>query len=77
MFDLYEELGAVVGALDRANVDYAVCGGIAMAVWSLPRATVDIDLLIEARCLERAYAAVGPLGYVVTLPMSFAEERSK
>lgn len=74
MFDLYDELAAVVAALDRAAVEYAVCGGVAMAVWSLPRATIDIDLLIEPAMLDRAYAAVAPLGYTVkALPMSFSE----
>jgi hypothetical protein len=74
VFDLYDELAAVVGALDRAQVEYAVCGGIAMAIWSLPRATIDIDLLIEPAALDRAYAAVEPLGYTVkALPMSFSD----
>ena len=73
MLDLYDELAAVVGALDRAEIEYAICGGIAMAVWSLPRATIDIDLLIERASLDRAYTAVAPLGYIVkALPMSFA-----
>jgi hypothetical protein len=46
MFDLYEEFKSIVSALERANIDYAVCGGLAIAVWGAPRATVDIDLLI-------------------------------
>ena len=45
MFDLYEEFKAIVAALGEQGIDYAVCGGLAMAVWGAPRATVDIDLL--------------------------------
>lgn len=73
MLDLYDELVAVVAALERDGIPYALCGGIAMAIWSLPRATVDIDILIERSALDRALAAVEPLGYVVkAFPMSFA-----
>lgn len=74
MLDLYEELVSIVDALDRNGVEYALCGGMAMAVWSLPRATVDIDILIQAQALDAAYGAVATLGYVVkAFPMMFHE----
>jgi hypothetical protein len=74
VFDLYEEFAAVVGALERAGIEYAICGGLAMAIWSLPRATVDIDILIQPVDVERAYVAAESLGYVVkAFPMSFAD----
>ena len=52
MFDLYEEFKSIVSALEEQGIDYAVCGGLAMAVHGLPRATVDIDLLIPSESLE-------------------------
>jgi hypothetical protein len=49
VFDLYEEFKAIVSALEEHRIDYAVCGGLALAVHGLPRATVDIDLPSSAR----------------------------
>src|ERR1051325_2172090 len=44
-----------------------------MAVWGVPRATIDIDLLIEPAMLDRALDAVRPLGYVIRArPMDFS-----
>ena len=65
MLDLAEEFEAVISALADHGIDYAVCGGLAMAIHGLPRATVDIDLLIRPEDEERVYAAVEPLGFRV------------
>jgi len=65
---------AVVGALEVDGVPYALVGGLAVAVWGAPRATKDIDLLVEPGDLDRAKAAVGRLGF--TLPaqaMAFSD----
>jgi len=71
MFDLYEEFKSIVSALERANIDYAVCGGLAMAVWGAPRATVDIDLLILAEAQEEAKSVARSLGFTIeALPMT-------
>ena len=48
VLDLYDELKAVLSALEKAEVPYALCGGLALAVYGHPRATVDIDLLVPA-----------------------------
>ena len=70
--DILDELKAVTGALDRETIDYALCGGLAMAVYDLPRATLDIDLLIQIDSLFRAKRAVGPLGFALSAaPMEF------
>jgi hypothetical protein len=45
--DLFEELRALLEALRRENLPYALCGGLAVAVYGITRATEDIDLLIE------------------------------
>lgn len=70
--DIVAELRQVTDLLDRAGVDYALCGGLAMAVYALPRATLDIDLLIQIEALAAAEHALAPIGYFVgTADMSF------
>lgn len=72
--NLFDELMAVVGELDRAGVDYALVGGLAVAVWGAPRATKDIDLLVLPADVERALGAVAPLGFDIrALPMTFRD----
>lgn len=68
MLDLYDEFRAIVSALTEQKIDYAVCGGLALAVYCEPRATVDIDLLIRPDDLERARRVVQPLGYTIAEP---------
>jgi hypothetical protein len=63
MLDLYEELRSLVARLAEARLDFALCGGLAMAVHSRPRATVDIDLLVPPGSLEAVKAVVRDLGY--------------
>lgn len=78
MLDLYDELTKVIQALERESIEYAVCGGLAMAIWELARATVDIDLLIEESALDAVHQAVEPLGYVIKArPMNFARNAMK
>lgn len=73
MLDLYEELGAVVAALDERGIEYALCGGLAMAAWGFPRATVDIDIVIERQSLEATEQAAESLGYTIRArPMTFS-----
>ena len=73
MTDLVHELTSLLARLDERGIEYALCGGLAMAVHGLPRATADIDLLIEADALEKAKRAAGELGYTIeALPMSFS-----
>jgi len=74
VLDLYEEFKSIVSALEEQGIDYAVCGGLAMAVHGLPRATVDIDLLILAEHLENAKTVVRKLGYTIEAqPMTFSK----
>ncbi len=63
MVDLYGELRRIVEALDQARVDYALAGGLAVSIYTVPRATEDIDLVLAARDLERAVPALRPLGF--------------
>jgi hypothetical protein len=71
---LVEELLAVVGALDADRVPYALVGGLAVAVWGAPRATKDIDLLIEPGEIERAKGALARCGFTLPAqPMDFSD----
>ena len=73
MLDLYEELKAIAKKLNESQVDYALCGGLAVAIFGIPRATVDIDILIQPESLERVLALARAEGYVMRAnPMAFA-----
>jgi hypothetical protein len=64
----------LIATLDEQQIDYALCGGIAMAIYDRPRATVDIDLLIPAQSLDDAMAIARALDYTILgLEMSFSE----
>lgn len=73
MFDLYEEFTSIISALEERGIDYAVGGGLAMAIHGLARATVDIDLLILADDLDAVKASAKKLGYAIdAMPRTFA-----
>ena len=64
-FDLEVELLGIVDALNAEKVPYALCGGLALAVHGHPRATKDIDLLVEPTEIERAFAAAHKAGFTL------------
>lgn len=73
MSDLFEELRKLIAALDEHNIDYAICGGLAMAVYAHPRATVDIDLLVLSESVDRVTTIARTFGYDIRgLEMSFS-----
>ena len=72
MSSLLEEFVNFTETLNRQNIAYAICGGWAMAIHGLPRATVDIDLLILAADLEKVWKTAKSFGYDVEgLPLNF------
>jgi hypothetical protein len=74
MLDIHEEFRNLVTVLDEEKIEYALCGGMAMAVHQRPRMTIDIDLLIEEESLERIIAIAKAQGYNIRgLDMSFAK----
>lgn len=76
MLDLYFELRRLVEALEAARIAYALAGGLAVSVYTTPRATEDIDLLLARDDLERALAVLQPLGFrPAGRPMSVAQGR--
>ena len=69
---LYDELRSLIDAFDRENIDYALCGGVAMGVHGRPRATVDIDILILSDSLARVLEIAEDQGYTIRgLDMNF------
>ena len=76
MASLYEELKALVAALNEEQVPYALCGGLAMAVHGLVRATEDIDLLVQRGDLERVLHVAMQLRYLVRPPVMIFENGS-
>lgn len=74
---LLDQLVAVVRALDAAGIAHALVGGLAVAVWGVPRATQDIDLLLRPESVEPALQALEPLGFRIhALPRTFQDGMS-
>lgn len=74
MATLFEELTKLVEAFEENEIEYAVCGGLAMAIHGFVRATLDIDLLILSDSLERAYEVAARLGFDIRgLDISFKQ----
>ncbi|OHE22939.1 MAG: hypothetical protein A2Z43_06155 [Syntrophobacterales bacterium RBG_19FT_COMBO_59_10] len=70
--DILEELKRLVERLDEEKIQYALCGGLAMAIYALPRATLDIDIMIESDSLEKTLRAIDVLGFNLSaMPMEF------
>lgn len=63
--DPISELEGLVDAFEAAGVEYAVCGGLALAVHGHPRATMDIDLLIRSEEITNAVAVAKHVGFDV------------
>jgi hypothetical protein len=63
MFEITDELRALVAKLDEKNIEYAVCGGLAMAIHDRPRFTIDIDVMIEEASLPVAMSIAEALAY--------------
>ncbi|MEP6654867.1 MAG: nucleotidyl transferase AbiEii/AbiGii toxin family protein [Myxococcales bacterium] len=71
--DFFQELTDLVGALERSSIDYALCGGVALAIHGAPRATQDIDLLLRPEDTDRLRAVARACGYTFeSSPMDFA-----
>ncbi len=74
MATLLDELSQLISALNKNEIEYAVCGGLALTIHGFPRATFDIDILIKAESLEKAYEIAAKYGYDIRgLDISFKE----
>jgi len=63
---------AVVGALERLGLRYLVGGSMASSVHGVPRATQDIDLLVELRG-RSVEELVSPTAKTVTMKLLVAD----
>ena len=63
MLDLYAELRRVVQAFESGAIPYAIAGGVAVSIYTVPRATEDIDVLVAREDLPRSLTALEPLGF--------------
>lgn len=74
MATLLAELSELISALNENQIEYAVCGGLALTIHGFPRATFDIDILIKDESLEKAYEIAAEFGYDIRgLDISFKE----
>jgi hypothetical protein len=71
---LIEELNRFTSGLEHQNIEYAVCGGLAMAIQGFPRATMDIDVLIQEESLVKVLEIANELGFDIRgLDISFKD----
>jgi len=68
----YEE---VFLAFNKAEIDYAVCGGVAVILYGFARLTVDLDLIVnlEKGNLEKVYDFLTKLNYKPKTPIKKEE----
>jgi len=72
--NLFDELMALARELDARGVEYALIGGLAVAVWGAPRATKDIDLLILPSSVTLAKEAAAQRGFTLSAaPLTFRD----
>jgi hypothetical protein len=70
--DLFQEFATLVGELRKREIPYALAGALAVAVYGAPRATTDIDIVVQQEDLERLRAVAHDLGFdLEALPMTF------
>jgi hypothetical protein len=71
--DFYGELTRLLAALQGRQLEYALCGGVALAIHGAPRATQDIDLLLRPEDLPALREVAHSVGFVLeSFPMDFA-----
>ncbi len=60
---IIEELYRLTEAFATSGLDYAVCGGLAVAIHGRPRLTVDIDVVVAAPDVSRAAQIAASVGF--------------
>jgi hypothetical protein len=76
MLNLINEVNIILNKLNEEKIEYALCGGLAVAVYGFVRATIDIDLLILSNDLVRIKNMLTKVGYTLdAMPMHFSENK--
>ena len=71
---LLDEFTKLIAAAEKNDIEYAVCGGLAMAIQGFPRATMDIDLLIREESLDEGFQIAAENGFDIRgLDISFKD----
>ncbi|HEY0427364.1 MAG TPA: nucleotidyltransferase family protein [Pyrinomonadaceae bacterium] len=63
MATLLDELLQLISAFEENEIEYAVCGGLSLAIHGFARATLDIDILIQPESLEKAFKVGAENGF--------------
>jgi hypothetical protein len=61
---LESELRELVQRFNEAKIEYALCGGMAVALHGHPRFTRDIDFLVHPESLNRAKEVAAATGFL-------------
>lgn len=61
--NVFEEFKRLVVELEKQSVRYVLVGGVAMAFYSEPRFTRDIDLLVDSEDFEKTKGILEKNGY--------------
>ena len=71
---LSEELDGLIASLEDAKLEYALAGGLAVAVWGAPRATKDIDLLVSPEQVDAIRTVARARGFLLEAgPITFRD----
>ena len=78
--NLIEELFNVIDCLERHQVKYAICGGIAVIIHGYPRLTKDIDIMVLSEDREKVEESVREAGFSLTsgvIPFDVGKETER
>ena len=74
MFQIDEEMLNLAQLFHEAGVSYAVCGALALGIHGHPRATRDIDFIIQLESMFEARRVAKANGFIIeAAPMKFKE----
>lgn len=74
MLNLLTEFQNIVKTLEDEKIEYAICGGIAMAIHGFLRTTVDIDIVILRKNINKTKQILYKQGFTIeSNPMNFGE----
>jgi hypothetical protein len=71
---LFEETVGLLAELEGRGLAYAVAGAVALAIHGVPRATADIDLLVDPAQVDGVLGAARARQFgIEALPMKFSD----
>jgi hypothetical protein len=63
--EIVDELLTLARTFERAQIAYAVCGGLAVAIHGRPRLTVDIDIVVPKPAMDKAIELAASVGFAM------------